>query len=90
MTYEGALGRPIEDLDDASLAVAGFAYAKHGTPDGEDWLEATQDKIRAMDNVELIAHMALAFEALEYSKLDREENLLAGASDEADAARFGQ
>ena len=62
MTLQDALGRPIETIEDAVLARAMFAYAKHGTSD--DPLRDAQADIDHMSNTEFLAALALGFEDL--------------------------
>jgi hypothetical protein len=67
MTLTGVLGRPIEDLEDAVLAQAGFSFAKHGLPEGfTDWLEATQDRINSMSNMDLLVAISNGIETLKH------------------------
>lgn len=63
MTFEDALGRPIEDLEDMMRAYVGFDLAKHGLSDHySDWNEAVTARIDGMSNSEFLAALSAAQE----------------------------
>lgn len=61
MTFEDALGRPIADLEDATLAHIMFPLVKHGNDDPESRAE---ELLNAMSNKELLSHISMGLETL--------------------------
>lgn len=64
LTLEAALGRPIEDLEDAVLAQLAFGYVKHAGEDSDGARQRAIEELDSLTNSELLSKISLGIKEL--------------------------